>query len=229
VTPATPLPDDVRVWRVDVPSDPAALAALAASLTAGERAWADRLRAGAARARFVAARAALRRLIAARLGCAPAEVPLRTGEGGRPELGERPGAPLRFSVSHSGDVALVALAARAVGVDVEAARRVRHVVALASRVFRPSEAAHVERAPAAEQARRFLELWTAKEAVLKASGVGLPGLADVEVEVGPEGATAARGAGGVPWAVRTFEPAPGCVGAVAAAALPARIALLPSP
>ncbi|HET8538475.1 MAG TPA: 4'-phosphopantetheinyl transferase superfamily protein [Anaeromyxobacter sp.] len=224
---ATPLsPDEVQVWRVDVPSDPAALARLAGALPAHERAWAERLRPGGPRGGFVTARSALRRLLAARLGCAPRDVPLETGPRGKPELERAAGARLRFSVSHSGGVALLAIAAQPVGVDVEAARRVHDPLALAARFFSPAERAAVQRAPAAERERRFLELWTAKEAALKVSGVGLPGLADVEVTAGPDGAACAVGPRGHRWALRALDAAPGCVAAIAAVRLPARLDVL---
>lgn len=223
-----PAGEDVRVFRVDVPLDPAALDALAAALPDAERAWAAQLRAGAPRARFVAARAALRRLLAARLGCAPAAVPIVADARGKPVLAGGAGAPLWFSVSHSGSIALVALAAEPVGVDVEAERVLRDPVALAARFFSPGERGAVELAPVSERTRRFLELWTAKEAVLKASGAGLAGLPDVEVGVGAEGRGFARERGGARWCVRTLRPLPGHAAAVAARALPATVEALPT-
>ncbi len=226
MTAAAPAPDEVRVWRVDVPLDPAALGPLAAALTDAERAWAARLREGGPRARFVAARAALRRLLAVRLGCGAAEVPLVTAAGGKPELADGAGAALRFSVSHAGALALVAIAARRVGVDVEGPRAIRDPVALAARFFSASERALVEHAPEAERGRRFLELWTAKEAILKATGAGLSGLPDVEVSLPPDGAAFGIARGRERWAVATLRPAADHVAAVAAERLPPRLDVL---
>jgi 4'-phosphopantetheinyl transferase len=217
--------DDVRVFRVDVPSDPAALAPLAAALTDAERAWAARLRDGAPRARFVAARAGLRRLLGARLGCAPSAVPIVADARGKPGLAEGAGAPLSFSVSHSGALALVAIAAQPVGVDVEAMRPLHDAVPLAARFFAPAERDAVARAPADARARRFLELWTAKEAVLKASGAGLAGLPDVALDLGPGSGISGAMHGPGRWQVRTLAPGPGFVAAVAAPWLPARVAV----
>jgi 4'-phosphopantetheinyl transferase len=221
--------DDLVVWRAEVPSSPAALEALADTLIPGERAWAERLAAGGPRERFVAGRAALRKVLARYLGLPPAEVPLRSSWSGRLELAELRGPPLHFSVSHSGAMALLAISPQRVGVDLEGPRQLRHALEVAARTFARSELELLARIPSGARPRRFLEIWTAKEAVLKASGAGLPGLAGVEVSPGPDGALAEAGSEGERWEVRIFEPAPGYVAAAASVSLPDRIEVLPLP
>lgn len=216
----------LAVWRAEVPSSPAAVEALIGALIPGERTWAERLAPGGPRERFVAGRAALRRVLGDHLGLRPVEVPLRSGWSGKLELGDHPGPPLHFSVSHSGTMVLVAVSARPIGVDLEGPRQLRQALEVAARTFARSELELVARAPAGVRPRRFLEIWTAKEAVLKASGAGLPGLAGVEVTTGPDGALAAAGTEDGRWAVRTFEPGPGYVAAAASESLPARIQVL---
>ncbi|WP_448074187.1 4'-phosphopantetheinyl transferase family protein [Georgenia yuyongxinii] len=143
-------------------------------------------------ARFVAARVLLRRVLAARLGQAPADVRLDATcpECGRPHGRVRvlggPSGGKHVSLSRSGPLTAVALADGAeVGVDVEAEAAVTRAH-LADVALTPAElAAHdrlgVERGPALARA------WVRKEAVLKALGCGL----DVEparVELaGPDG------------------------------------------
>jgi 4'-phosphopantetheinyl transferase len=218
---------EVQIWRIDVPSASTALAALAMGLTPDERQWAGKLAPGGPRERFIAGRGSLRRILGEQLGKAPAEVPLRTGPGGKPEL-DVPGAPaIHFSLSHSGAVVLIATAPHPIGVDLEGPRQLRHALEVAARSFARSELELVQRCPSGARPRRFLEIWTAKEAVLKASGAGLPGLEDVEVTPGPDGALAEADGAGAHWAVRVFEPAPGYVGAAASSALPDRIEVVP--
>ncbi len=134
-------------------------------------------------------RGALRRVLAAYLGCEPQAVELREGEHGKPELGG--GGPLRFNLSHSGAVTLIAVCAeREVGVDVELAKPRRNLVAIAEREL-GSEAAAVRAAPEAERAAVFYRAWTRHEARLKCLGVGLwapPPAAPVAVESLPVGA-----------------------------------------
>ena len=213
---------ELGLWSVEVPADEAELERLARALTPDERRSAEGLR-DDARDRFVTGRAALRRLLGEHLACPPEEVPLVLGAEGKPALDPRAGSTLHFSVAHSGALALIATAAFEVGVDVEAPRTIRDPVGLAARFFMPTEREHVERAPADRRERRFLELWTAKEAVLKATGRGLAGLEEVELAFGPGGEPSGAIGGGQPWEVRCFEPAPGHVAAVAARELPSTV------
>ncbi len=119
------------------------------------------------RNRYVAARSILRELLGAALGCAPAVVPIRTGTAGAP----LPIDDLYFNLSHSGDLAGFALVrGRRVGIDVELPRTGVEPVAAA---FHPLERARIAQAPAAARDREVLRYWTAKEAYLKALGVGL--------------------------------------------------------
>lgn len=213
---------ELGLWSVEVPADEAELERLARALTPDERRSAEGLREGA-RARFVSGRSALRRLLGEHLACPPEEVPLAVGAEGKPILEPRAGETLHFNVAHSGALALIATAGFDVGVDMEAPRRIRDPVGLAARFFTPAEREHVERAPADRRERRFLELWTAKEAVLKATGRGLAGLEEVELMFGPGGAPSWAIASGEPWEVRGFEAAPGHVAAVAARELPSTL------
>ncbi|MFE5793419.1 4'-phosphopantetheinyl transferase family protein [Streptomyces sp. NPDC056503] len=128
------------------------------------------------RLRYGVGHIALRRLLAPRLGVAPAAVTYRRepcpGCGalhGRPAVEGPPGAP-HFSLSHSGDVVLVGIAARPVGVDVEtfpAAGTVREVTS----VLHPLERAEIAQAGHAPEA--FARVWCRKEAYLKGLGIGV--------------------------------------------------------
>ncbi|MEU5539631.1 4'-phosphopantetheinyl transferase superfamily protein [Streptomyces sp. NPDC020362] len=78
----------------------------------------------------------------------------------------------RVSISHCADVVAVALSAAAIGVDVEVVRPLSFVN-LARRWFDPAEAAWLARRPEDHRPEDFYRLWTAKEALGKALGVGL--------------------------------------------------------
>ena len=137
---------------------------------------ADRFGTPALRARWVAGRAALRRLLGAALGVDPAAVPLRRGTRGRPELASE--HALDFNVSHTDNVALIGIAAglprgARIGVDVEREDRAVNADGLARKFMTARERAAM--APLDEQARRrqFLRLWTCKEAMSKATGDAL--------------------------------------------------------
>ena len=132
---------------------------LDALLTAAERERAARLKRPGATARWTVARAGLRILLGARTGLLPDEVELEIGPHGKPELCA---TRLCFNLTHSGDVALVALADDVeVGIDVERAGR--------------STAAIERTLSAGERAsgHDLLQIWCRKEALAKAMGGGL--------------------------------------------------------
>jgi 4'-phosphopantetheinyl transferase len=180
--PADPLPSlepgSAQVFAAGLAGDPDR-----SVLSAEERARAARLAEDRLGRRWSRARAALRRILAAYAGADPAAVRieqapcLRCGEPhGKPYLAWPELDWLRFNVSHSADLALVAIAReREVGVDVEALREGRRIEGIAERSFTAAEADHLRSVAAAERERAFYRLWARKEACLKATARGLGG------------------------------------------------------
>lgn len=116
----------------------------------------------------------LRALLGAYLGRPAETLELREGPHGRPQLDAAQAGTLDFNWSHSGSLALVALARRvAPGVDVEHRRARPKALDIARRYFGAAEADRLAALPPAARDDAFLALWTAKEAVLKALGRGL--------------------------------------------------------
>jgi len=113
-------------------------------------------------------------MLGAYLGMPAASVALETLEHGRPVLAGAPRDALSFNWSHSHDQALIALARGVLpGVDLERLRAHPKAVPIARRYFSADETTALEALPENQRDRAFLELWTAKEAVLKALGRGL--------------------------------------------------------
>ncbi|HZX96718.1 MAG TPA: 4'-phosphopantetheinyl transferase superfamily protein [Myxococcales bacterium] len=154
--------------QLDVP--PQRLDALRASFAPREEERFRSFATDALRSRWGAARGTLREVLGAAVGCAPREVAFRYAAHGKPQLAN---SPLRFNISHSGAVALIAVARVEVGVDVELPRP-RRSDGIARRFFAPGE---IERLFAIEDPERradaFFRLWTCKEAFLKVTGEGL--------------------------------------------------------
>jgi 4'-phosphopantetheinyl transferase len=122
--------------------------------------------------RYIVARAVLRTQLAARIACAPQAVRLTTNAHGKPELADRPAAALGFNLSHSGDFALIVSAPDCqLGCDLEA--RAQHEDGVAARFFAPAEIAALDAVTDGARADLFTRIWTRKEAVLKAVGLGL--------------------------------------------------------
>ena len=126
--------------------------------------------------RYVVTRSLVRCVLSKELGVAPRDVPIGLTETGKPYLPNR----IRFNVSHSGDLVLLAVSGqRDVGVDLERRRSLARVDALIERWLTVDEREDVGRrlANGAALSDAFLRVWSFKEARLKALGVGIAGAA----------------------------------------------------
>lgn len=184
-----PLPAGIEVYRLDFDLTIEASEARRV-LTPDERAKADRFARTADRVRFTATRAALRNLLARRVGCEPAEAPLVASSHGKPFIECAVGNAPQFNVSHSGSHALIALGdARTVteiGIDIEACKADVDVDAISSLAFTTCECEEVRNA--ADRLYALYTRWVGKEAVLKAIGVGVAGhLKSIGIRPGANG------------------------------------------
>ena len=152
-------------------------------LCASERTRAAAFRYTDLAARFVWCRAALRQILGARLACPPKQVALQQTDAGRPFVAD---AGFDFNVSHSGDLALIALldGHGRVGVDIERLVPLRDMDKLAETVFTARER-EILRRERGTRLKAFYRLWTCKESYLKAIGTGLmvePSRVDIDLE-----------------------------------------------
>jgi 4'-phosphopantetheinyl transferase len=211
------------VWMVSLVQPPQRLGQLESLLSPQERERAAAFLLPLPRRQFIVARAALRTLLGRALGLAPADVSFALNAHGKPALA--PDSALRFNVSHSGDLALVAIATGFdVGVDVEAQRRTDDLASLAASILGPQDLERWRATAATEGAAAFYRIWTCKEAVAKAIGCGLsldfkalridlaPGRAASLAALAPEWGEARA------WSLRELETEGGYCAAVAAAA-----------
>lgn len=180
-----------------------------------ERDRAARFRFERDHATYVLAHAAWRGLLGRCLGCAAADVPLCFADSGQPML---PGTGWATSLSHSGTLVLLAASrTTALGVDIERAPASARMQALAAEICAPEEHGSLRGLPEAAREQALLQLWTRKEALLKAAGLGLacpPSsfAAPVGIPVVLPGATTPS------CVVRDLAPIPGWVAAWAAPA-----------
>jgi 4'-phosphopantetheinyl transferase len=167
--------DEVHVWRAPLVLPAWQLRHLWQILSPEERSRADRFRFAQHRDNHIAARGLLRLILSRYLNIAPAHLRFSYGAWGKPSLAaETGGERLRFNLSHSGELALYALAGgREVGVDLELIREDFAETTVAQRTFSPREFAVLSALPASEWTRGFFNCWTRKEAYIKARGEGL--------------------------------------------------------
>ncbi len=171
--------------------------------------------------RFVAARAGIRRILGGILGKSPDWLCFEYSKNGKPSLAcQRGKAGLRFSLSHSGDVALlVAAYGLELGADLEHEQDGFEAGDVAGLAFSPSELDWLQGSRESERQSAFFRIWTLKEAVLKAKALGMAsGLGAFQVL--PDGSGSAEvfeNGGDAPesWRAHSFSPAQGLHAAVA--------------
>ncbi|PWU21618.1 MAG: 4'-phosphopantetheinyl transferase [Verrucomicrobia bacterium] len=177
------------------------------------------------RDRFVAAHGILRVILSRYLrdNTWGKALEFKIGPYGKPALaGSYARCGLQFNLSHSDDLMLLAVTrAGAIGVDIERIRPMEDATDLVERFFSPRENSAFRKLPAAQQPDAFFNLWTRKEAWLKATGEGIGSLLNrVEVSFYPEAEARLlrlpRGhASPAKWTMRELSPASGYAAAVA--------------
>lgn len=162
--------DEVHVWRASLGEAPGLASRLVPLVSSDERERAHRFRQAEHRDAFVAARGVLRSVLARYTSGTPEALRFGYGPLGKPRLPTVDG--VEFNLSHAGRLVLIAVARRAVGVDVEGVgdlldERERALV------LAPEEVTRIDALHGASQARAFCTSWTYKEAYAKALGTGL--------------------------------------------------------
>lgn len=161
----------VNLWLIDL--DAHASRPDASILSRDERARAMRFVFERDRLRFMAARCALRQLLAQAVGAHPSSLHFDIGPQGKPALAGLHSC--QFNLSHSQGYALVGIteAPTEIGVDVEQRKPMSDARDVAARLFTATELAELDRAATPEASLEvFFRCWTRKEAVLKALGLG---------------------------------------------------------
>jgi 4'-phosphopantetheinyl transferase len=223
--------NDAHVWAAPLEVPPEVQTRLAATLSADERERAARFKFENLRHRFITGRGRLREILGRYLNTDPATLEFAYCNHGKPSLASKgPGTEIQFNLAHSSELALFAFTrAGEIGVDVERIRPVKDMEELVARFFSPRETGLFREVAADDRPAAFFNLWTRKEAMLKATGEGIAGSLDsIEVTLLPgEPARVVRIAGdaqsATQWSLRELSPAEGFVGAVAVRAREVRV------
>ena len=218
----------VHVWASSLAVSITTLQYRKQLLSKDELSRAARFRFQLHRNRFIAGRGFLRYLLGGYLETDPASLEFAYGPNGKPALpGAAHASEIEFNLAHSEDLALLAVAkGLPIGVDVEVVRQLSDAGDLVARFFCARENKIFSQLTVAEQPAAFFNLWTRKEALLKATGEGIGRLLNqVEVSFLPNEpaefkALPAEVAPRSRWTLGTLTPAPGYAGALAAQAKP---------
>jgi 4'-phosphopantetheinyl transferase len=162
----------VHVWRICLEQGDDQLDRFRRILEPAELDRAGRFRFERLQRHFIASRGFLRYVLARYLAEQPEDLRFTFNSYGKPSLaGER---SLQFNMSHSHEVALVAVTRdAAVGVDVEHIRSDFASEEIATRFFSHLEVETLKLLPKEEQVAAFFRCWARKEAYIKAIGKGL--------------------------------------------------------
>ena len=163
--------DCVHVWRMPLERTHLEIAELAETLSREELARAATFRFAAERHTFIVAHALLRSILALYLGCSAPEISFHRGSHGKPGLDNE--GDLHFNLSHADKVAMLGVALREIGVDVERFRPDFAWKPIAHHFFSEVERRQVESAPESMQPEAFFRCWTRREAYAKACGLGI--------------------------------------------------------
>jgi 4'-phosphopantetheinyl transferase len=198
-------PDTVHVWTTDCDAESGHRPYRLAATTHDERERAARFHRREDGERFLFAHGTLRLVLADYLRCDPLALRFGAHANGKPSV---EGADIEFNLSHSGGLALIAVAqSRRVGVDVEQVRPMPSLESVAARVCTPGELATLAGLAESQRDHAFLAMWTRKEALAKATGEGIGGVFR-DARDGPAGT-------GVQWTLADLTDLPGYVACVA--------------
>lgn len=183
------LDDEIHVWRANLNLATQHIEKLESVLSEDEKLRANRFKFSKHRQRFIAARAILRQLLARYLEVSANKINFTYNPHGKPELGSCfNNIHLQFNISHSEDLALYSFNyEQKIGIDLEYLRENVDYKSIAQRFFCETEFQLIASCIDEQQQERFYQLWTAKEAYLKATGIGLGGgLETSEIKLDPE-------------------------------------------
>ena len=163
----------VHVWAFSLEGTAECIERCRAALAPEERQRADRFVFERDRIRYTVAHAVLRHLLSRYCGTTPESLRFTSTQAGKPTL-VFPAAAVHFNLSHSENRGLLGVCAdRELGIDLEKIRSDIEALSISRHYFFGSERDTIEAAPEGERERAFFRYWVAKEAVLKAQGVGL--------------------------------------------------------
>ena len=178
---------EVHVWELPLSVSETSIAEYSRLLSPDEHSRAARFHFEKDARKFSVTRACVRLILGAYMSSQAHELKFAYAKHGKPSLAGS-NRDIRFSISHSGELALLAVAQGCeVGVDVEAIRENVETDKLAERFFSVPERTSLRELQSRQRVHAFFRCWTCKEAFLKGQGFGLSrSLSSFDVEVNPE-------------------------------------------
>lgn len=214
---------DVHIWQTPLDLPAARVQELTHKLSREERIKAERFHFDRDARRFIVARGILRLILGSYLHLEPGAVRLCYERNGKPRLAHACGNPtIHFNLSHSEGLALYAFRRGSeIGVDIERLRDIPEMEQIAEQMFSARDITRLRALPKNQNTQTFFQMWTRKEAYIKALGDGLSTSLDgFDVFPHPCESAALLGMRGdstkaFPWVIRDLNAASGFASAFA--------------
>jgi 4'-phosphopantetheinyl transferase len=179
---------DVQIWCISLTSEVAYINGLWSDLSIDEQVRANRFHFQTDRKRYIVSRGMMKRILSRYVDVKPDRLQFKYNYYGKPDLAEDfSQAKLRFNLSHSHELALLAVTRqREIGVDLEHICDATSDKNIPANFFSPKEMASFRGLPPERRREVFYRRWTRKEAYLKATGKGLAVETEFEVPLSSE-------------------------------------------
>lgn len=164
------LKDHVHLWMIDVSSDEVILKVLTGTLNADEKIRSQKFVFENDRKQYITAHGALRQILGCYLSVNPAKIQFRKTNNHKPFI-SYPFTNIKFNITHSENKILIAISIAEIGVDIELIKPFFEFKEVINSYFSKKERSIIVNS--INPSEIFYKLWTRKEAVLKASGIGI--------------------------------------------------------
>jgi len=161
--------DQVDIWQINISSNLQHVHVLLKVLNSEEVKRSDKYFSKADRNKYIIRHGALRYILAQYLKQPAANIAFKITENGKPVI-DHLGGQFNFNLSDSADWVLIVVAKSAVGIDVELIKPNFSYEDILHLNFSEREIYYIKQQ---DSLKRFFLLWTRKEAILKATGIGL--------------------------------------------------------
>lgn len=167
--------NQVHIWRVNTIDFSNLTQEFENLLNETEKKRANQFKYEKSKERFIICRGALRFMLSRYLKENPASIGIFENQGGKPEITDKYHQhALEFNISHSNEICLKAFSQNLeLGIDVEAIRPFGELEDMAKSFLSKRELAAFNSCTPEKKPIKFFDLWSAKEALLKAIGCGL--------------------------------------------------------
>jgi 4'-phosphopantetheinyl transferase len=215
--------DEIHIWFSDLDETADEVNEYFQTLSAHERRKAGQFHFDKDMKRYIARHGILRMILGSYMGIKANELRFKQGENGKPRSDEQFGKrTVHFNLSHSNGAVLFAFARNhEIGVDIEHICGIVEMEQIVERFFSTAEQEVFKLLPEEQKREAFINVWTCKEAFIKARGDGLSYALDkFDVSMLPDAPVKLLRVNGDTreasrWCLQSLKPAPDYVGAFA--------------